>query len=71
MSLPAETSIDDYELEAVNQFAYLGSTITDNLSLDGRGAQQTYWKGRNYACPPHYTRLGEPQALYEDKDSSE
>ena len=27
-------SIDDYELDAVCQFTYLGSTITDNLSLD-------------------------------------
>ena len=27
-------TIDDYELDAVSQFTYLGSTITDNLSLD-------------------------------------
>ena len=27
-------TIDDYELDVVCQFAYLGSTITDNLSLD-------------------------------------
>ena len=27
-------TIDDYELDAVCQFTYLGSTITDNLSLD-------------------------------------
>ena len=27
-------TIDDYQLEAVHQFTYLGSTITDNLSLD-------------------------------------
>ena len=27
-------TIDDYELDAVSQFIYLGSTITDNLSLD-------------------------------------
>ena len=26
--------IDNYELEVVSQFTYLGSTITDNLSLD-------------------------------------
>ena len=30
---PAIT-IDDYELEVVHQFTYLGSTISDNLSLD-------------------------------------
>ena len=27
-------TIDDYELDLVQQFTYLGSTITDNLSLD-------------------------------------
>ena len=32
-STPAIT-IDDYELEVVHQFTYLGSCITDNLSLD-------------------------------------
>ena len=33
MELPAIT-IDDYELDVVEQFTYLGSTITDNFSLD-------------------------------------
>ena len=33
MEMPAIT-IDDYELDVVEQFTYLGSTITDNLSLD-------------------------------------
>ena len=33
MELPAIT-IDDYELDVVEQFTYLGFTITDNLSLD-------------------------------------
>ena len=33
MELPAIT-IDDYELDVVEQFTYLGSAITDNLSLD-------------------------------------
>ena len=33
MKLPAIT-IDDIELDVVEQFAYLGSTVTDNLSLD-------------------------------------
>ena len=32
-ALPVIT-IDNYELDAVCQFTYLGSTITDNLSLD-------------------------------------
>ena len=31
---PPVITIDDYELEAVCQFTYLGYTITDNLSLD-------------------------------------
>ena len=29
-----DITIDDYELNVVEQFTYLGSTITDNLSLD-------------------------------------
>ena len=33
MELPAIT-IDDYELDVVEQFTYLGSTTTDDLSLD-------------------------------------
>ena len=31
---PPVITIDDYELDAVSQFTYLGSTITDNLSVD-------------------------------------
>ena len=31
---PPVITIDDYELEVIHQFMYLGSTITDNLSLD-------------------------------------
>ena len=31
---PPVITIDDYELDTVCQFTYLGSTITDNLSLD-------------------------------------
>ena len=31
---PPSITIDDYKLDAVHQFTYLGSTITDNLSLD-------------------------------------
>ena len=31
---PTVISIDDYELDAVCQYTYLGSTITDNLCLD-------------------------------------
>ena len=31
---PTAITIDNYELDAVCQFTYLGSTITDNLSMD-------------------------------------
>ena len=31
---PHVITIDDYELDAIYQFTYLGSTITDNLSFD-------------------------------------
>lgn len=31
---PPSVTIDDYELEVVHHFTYLGSTVTDNLSLD-------------------------------------
>ncbi len=35
---PPVITIDDYERDAVGQFTYLGSTITDNLSLDAEAA---------------------------------
>uniref|UniRef100_K7EX07 Reverse transcriptase domain-containing protein n=1 Tax=Pelodiscus sinensis TaxID=13735 RepID=K7EX07_PELSI len=31
---PPAITVDDYQLDVVHQFTYLGSTITDNLSLD-------------------------------------
>ena len=31
---PPTITIDDYELQVVHQFTYLGSTVTDDLSLD-------------------------------------
>ena len=34
MEAPPTITIDDQELEVVNQFTYQGSTITSNLSLD-------------------------------------
>jgi hypothetical protein len=33
-TIPATISIKDHQLETVNQFTYLGSTATNNLSLD-------------------------------------
>ena len=40
---PPVITIDDYELDAVSQFTYLGSTITDNLSLDAE-IDKRIWK---------------------------
>ena len=34
VDIPPVITIDNYELEVVHQFTYLGSTISDNLSLD-------------------------------------
>ena len=34
VDVPPSISIHEYELEAVHEFAYLGSTITDSLSLE-------------------------------------
>ena len=34
VDVPASISMHEYELEAVHEFAYLGSTLTDNLSLE-------------------------------------
>ena len=42
VELPAIT-IDDYELNVVEQFTYLGSNITDNLSLDTE-VDKMIWK---------------------------
>ena len=40
---PPIISIDNYELDAVCQFTYLGSTITGNLSLDAE-IDKRIWK---------------------------
>ena len=34
VNTPPFIPIDNYKLEVVHQFTYLGSTISDNLSLD-------------------------------------
>ena len=34
VNTPPFIAIDNYKLEVVHQFTYLGSTISDNLSLD-------------------------------------
>ena len=38
---PPSVSISDYELEAVDEFVYLGSTTPDDLSLDTELNRQT------------------------------
>lgn len=36
MDTPPVITIDNYQLEVMNAFTYLGSTITDNLSQDAK-----------------------------------
>ena len=59
---PPVITIDDYELDAVSQFTYLGSTIADNLSLDAEGSFNSR--------PSHSSSVVKPQAVCEDKDGS-
>ena len=66
MELPAIT-IDDYELDVVEQFTYLGSTITDNLSLDTE-IDERIGKAATTLCSPHFTSVDQPQTDSEDQD---
>ena len=43
-------TIDDYELDAVDQFTYLDSTMTDNLSLDTQIDQRIEKAATTLAC---------------------
>ena len=54
---PPVITIDDYELDAVCQFTYLGSTITDNLSLNAED-----WEGSFNSHSPHGSSVDRPQA---------
>ena len=47
---PTSIIIADYELEAVHEFVYLGSTIFDKPLPGGRG-QQAHRESRNYTLP--------------------
>ena len=47
---PPSITIDDYELDAVHQFTYLGSTITDNLSLDTEIDKRIGKAATTHAC---------------------
>ena len=47
---PPSITIDDYKLDAVHQFTYLGSTITDNLSLDAEIDKRIGKAATTHAC---------------------
>ena len=67
---PLVITIDDYELDAVCQFIYLGFTISDNLSMDAENARdrQEDWEGSFNSCPSHGSSVNKPQAVCEEKD---
>ena len=67
-ALPVIT-IDNYELDAVCQFTYLGSTITDNLSLDAE-IDKRIGKAASTLALSHGSSVDKPQAVCEDKDGS-
>lgn len=50
-------SIDNYKLDVVHQFTYIGSTISENLSLDAE-LNHRIWEGRNYPWQTINTGLG-------------
>ena len=67
LELPAIT-IDDYELDVVEQFTYLGSTITDDLSLDTEIDKRI---GKAATTLARLTsRVDQPQTDSEDQDGS-
>ena len=47
---PPVITINDYELEVIHQFMYLGSTITDNLSLDPEIDKRSGKAGTTLTC---------------------
>ena len=49
---PPAITIDDYELDAVHHFTYLGSTITDNLSLDMEIQKEISLRASQHAWGP-------------------
>ena len=64
---PQVITIDNYELDAVCQFTYLGSTITDNLSLDAEIDKRI---GSFNSRSSHGSNVDKPQAVSENKDGS-
>ena len=63
---PPVITIDNYQLEVVHEFTYLGSTITDNLSLDAE-LNKRIGKAAMTLGSSH-SSLGEPQADYQNQD---
>ena len=57
-------TIDDYQLENVDQFTYLGSTLCSNLSLDSEIDKRI-----GKACTSHLASVGESKAHHPHKDS--
>ena len=66
---PPVITIDDYELDAVCQFTYLGSTITDNLSLDAE-IDKRIGKAASTLARLTARVWTNPQAVCEDKYGS-
>ena len=62
---PPVITIDDYEVDAVCQFTYLSSTITDNLSLNAEIDKRI-----GKAASTHDSSVVKPQAVCEYKDGS-
>jgi len=53
---PPVIAIDDYKVDVVHQFTYIGSTISDNLSLEKNRRED--WKSGNNSCAARKTGLG-------------
>ena len=62
-------AIDGYGLVAVCQFTYLGSTITDNISLDAE-IDKRIWEGRLDSRSSHGSSADKSQAVCADKYGS-
>ena len=59
-----KVTINNYELEVVEQFMYLGSTISN------KRVRHTNWYGSPYTCPPRYTCVEKSPTLDQDKGDS-
>ena len=65
---PPVITIDDYELDTVCQFTYLGSTITDNLSLDAEIDKMIGKAASTIDRLSHSSIVDTHQAVGEDED---